>query len=243
MKPTTYILSVILSLIVLALCALPGHATAAGTTQIKIAMTPDHWEMEGAADFVQHMGIDSIELKPGNAASHITTGQVTLKDISFRNGTIEFDTDPTGTMGAGIGFRRRDKDTYEDFYLRPRADCSVAPDCTQYAPVTHGILLWDLFPQYQSPAPLRQGEWNHVKLVVSGQRMNVFINGSKLPTLKIGRLEGDSIEGGILLQGPGIFSNVTVTPNATEGLSPSPESDPTASDQHFVRNWHGFCAP
>jgi hypothetical protein len=54
-----------------------------------------------------------------------------------------------------------------------------------------------MFPQYQKPAPLRQGEWNHIKLVVSGLRMNVFINGTKAPSLKIGNLEGDSLDGGL----------------------------------------------
>jgi hypothetical protein len=140
-------------------------------------------------------------------------------------------------MGAGIGFRRRDKDTYEDFYLRPRPNCSEAADCTQYAPQTHGVLLWDLFPQYQAPAPLREGEWNHIKLVISGQRMNVFINGTKSPTLKIGRLEGDAQEGGLLLQGPGLFANLSVIPDAVEGLPAEPEKDATAEDHHFVRKW------
>ena len=99
------------------------------------------------------------------------------------------------------------------------------------------MLLWDLFPQYQAPAPLKDGEWNHVKMVVSGRRMNVFINRSPTPALKVGRLEGDALEGGILLQGPGFFANLTVAPNAVEGLSAEPESDATAGDPRYLRNW------
>jgi hypothetical protein len=94
-----------------------------------------------------------------------------------------------------------------------------------------------MFPQYQKPAPVRQGEWNHIKLVVSGQRMNVFINGTKAPSLKVGHLEGDTLDGGLALQGPGIFANLTVTPGATEGLAKAAEKDPTAGDRRFVRNW------
>ena len=139
--------------------------------------------------------------------------------------------------GRGFAFRRRDEDTYGLFYLRPRPKCEEAVDCIQYAPQTHGVLLWDMFPQYQKPAPLRQGEWNHIKLVVSGQRMNVFINGQKLRRSKIGNLEGDSLDGGLALQGPGIFANLTVTPGATEGLAKAAEKDPTAGDRRFVRNW------
>ncbi len=203
----------------------------------KIDMSASQWTTTGPVEFVQHMGASAIELKPGNYAQHQPSGSAILNDLSFRNGTIEYDVDPTGSMGAGFAFRMRDKDTYELFYLRPRPKCSEAVDCIQYAPQTHGVLLWDLFPQYQSPAPLIQGQWNHVKLVISGQRMNIFINGEKQPSLKIGRLEGDSLEGGLMLQGPGIFANLTVLPDETENLPEQPEPDATASDAHYLRQW------
>ena len=212
-------------------------AAAWAAEPIKIAMTADHWTTSGLADFVQHNGFDAIELKAGDYAKKIKTGQAVLNDFTFRDGTIEYDVDATTSMGAGFAFRRRDEDTYGLFYLRPRPKCEQAVDCIQYAPQTHGVLLWDMFPQYQKPAPVRQGEWNHIKLVVSGQRMNVFINGTKAPSLKVGHLEGDTLDGGLALQGPGIFANLTVTPGATEGLAKAAEKDPTAGDGRFVRNW------
>ena len=101
-----------------------------------------------------------------------------LRTSTFHDGTIEYDVAATTDMGAGFIFRGADKDNFEEFYLRPRPKCEDAPDCVQYAPQTHGILLWDVFPQYQGPAPLHQGDWNHVKLVISGRRMNIFINGA-----------------------------------------------------------------
>lgn len=225
------------SVIVLGLCLSPWHDPARAAQQIKFAMTADHWTTMGEVEFVQHDGYAALQLKPGNYAEHKMTGQAVLNDFTFRNGTIEYDVEALGSMGAGIGFRRRDKDTFEDFYLRPRPNCSAAVDCTQYAPRTDGVLLWDLFPQYQAPAPLREGEWNHIKMVISGQRMNIYINGAKTPTLKIGRLEGDAQEGGLLLHGPGIFANLSVIPDAVEGLAPEPEKDATADDLHFVRSW------
>jgi hypothetical protein len=94
-----------------------------------------------------------------------------------------------------------------------------------------------MFPQYQAPAPLKESGWNHVKLVVSGRRMNVFMNGASSPTLKVGSLEGDALEGGLMFQGPGIFANLKITPDAVEGLSPEPEKDPTASDSAYLRKW------
>jgi hypothetical protein len=123
------------------------------------------------------------------------------------------------------------------FYFRPNGDCAKAPDCLQYAPETHNILLWDVFPQYQVPAPIRDGEWNHVKLVISGKRMNMYVNHSATPTLKVGRLEGDAADGAVGLSGPGYFANLVLTPGATEGLAPEAEADPTANDTHLVRDW------
>ncbi len=84
---------------------------------------------------------------------------------------------------------------------------------------------------------MKDGEWNHLKFVISGQRMNIFINGVQTPTLEIGRLEGDTTEGGIILTGPGFFSNLTITPDAVEGLAPDPKPDSLGNDQHLVRDW------
>jgi hypothetical protein len=220
------------------LCVLMTTQAAPDAKQVKVLMTADRWTtVAGNVQFVEHMGNPSIELKPGNYAQHIASGQAVLKGLTFRSGTIEYDVDAAAGMGAGFAFRRSNNDNYEEVYLRPQPKCDQAPDCIQYTPQSHGVLMWDLFPQYQSPAPLRQGEWNHVKLVISSGRMNIFINGEKKPTLKIGHLEGDNKEGGLMLQGPGIFSNLTVTPDALEDLQGNPEKDATASDRRYIRNW------
>jgi hypothetical protein len=67
--------------------------------------------------------------------------------------------------------------------------------------------------------------------------MNIFVNGVKTPTLKIGRLEGDTMEGSLTLQAPGYFANLTIVPDAVEGLASEPEKDPSAEDRRLVRNW------
>ncbi len=204
-----------------------GDKAVAAAAAIKVPMTAEHWQSDSAA-FEKIQGMDAIALHQG--------GTAIAKDITLKDGTIEFDVQPM-VMGTGMVFRRRDEKTYEMFYFRPNGKCAEAPDCLQYAPETHNILLWDVFPQYQVPAPIHDGEWNHVKLVISGKRMNMYINHSSSPTLKVGRLEGDATEGAVGLSGPGYFANVVVIPGATEGLSPEPEADPTATDAHLVRNW------
>jgi hypothetical protein len=194
---------------------------------IRVPMSADHWQTESGA-FEKIQGMDAIALHQG--------GFAIAKDVTLKDGTVEFDVQPM-VMGTGMIFRRQDDKNYEMFYFRPNGKCAEAPDCLQYAPEIHNILLWDVFPQYQVPAPIHDGEWNHVKLVISGKRMNMYVNHSSTATLKVGRLEGDANDGAIGLSGPGYFANFVVIPGATEGLSPEPEADPTANDTHIVRDW------
>jgi hypothetical protein len=202
-------------------------AELAVSAAIKVPATAEHWQTESGA-FEKIQGMDAIALHQG--------GFAIAKDVTLKDGTIEFDVQPM-VMGTGMIFRRQDDNTFEMFYFRPNGNCSESPACLQYAPQTHNVLLWDVFPQYQVPAPIRDGEWNHVKLVISGKRMNMYVNHSATPTLKVGRLEGDSSDGSIGLSGPGYFANVEVTPGATEGLASEPEADPAAKDTHLVRDW------
>jgi hypothetical protein len=192
----------------------------------QIPMTPDLWQTDTAV-FEKIQGVDAMALREGMASP---------KGVTLRDGTIEFDVQPF-VMGAGLAFRRRDDNNFEYFYIRPNGKCAQSNYCLQYAPQTHSVLLWDVFPQYQAAASIHDGEWNHIKIVLSGQRMNIYVNREKTPSLRIGRLEGDSSEGALSLQGPGYFANFSVTPDATEGLSPDPEPDPTANDPHFLRDW------
>jgi hypothetical protein len=192
-----------------------------------VAMAAAQWQTESGV-FEKIQGVDALALHDGSAAM--------AKGMTLGNGTVEFDVQPLA-MGAGLAFRWRDEHTFESFYIRPNGRCATNQSCLQYAPQTHNTLLWDLFPQYQAPASIRDGEWNHIKIVLSGKRMNVYVNHEASPSLKVGRLEGDAAEGGLALTGAGYFANFVVTPGATEGLLPDPEPDPTRPDAHFVRNW------
>jgi hypothetical protein len=63
--------------------------------------------------------------------------------------------------------------------------------------------------------------------------MQVYINEVSTPTLKVGRLAGDTLEGGILLQGPGYFARMTVTPGVTDGLP----ANPIPTSRPRIRDW------
>jgi len=217
----------------MALCAvffLPALPIARAAEPIAINMTADHWDTNNNAEFLRQLGFyrGLMRLNSGNAA---------LKGITFSNGTIEFDVNTIGRGAPGIAFRQQDEGNFELLYLRPDPACPAFRACIQYAPQTHGVLLWDLFPQYQTRAPLRENGWNHIKMVVSGRRMNIFVNDATSPTLEVGRLEGDAMKGGLHLQGPGTFANLVITPDAVEGLSPEAAQDPLDEDHGLVRNW------
>ena len=203
-----------------------GHAAEPTT----IAMTADHWQTKDNAEFLKQLGFY-------HGLMRLNSGNAVLKGVTFSDGTIEFDVNTVGRGAPGIAFRQQDEKNFELLYLRPDPSCPAFRACIQYAPQTHGVLLWDLFPQYENRAPLRENGWNHIKMVISGRRMNIFVNDATSPTLEVGRLEGDAMKGGLRLQGPGTFANMMITPDAVEGLSPEPVKDSSAGERGLIRNW------
>jgi hypothetical protein len=204
--------------------------SASGQKPVAIAMTADRWQVKENAEFLRQLGFFQGLMR-------VNSGNAVLKDVTFEDGTIEFDVNTIGRGSPAIAFRQQDDANFELLYLRPDPACPAFNACMQYAPQTHGILLWDLFPQYQTRAPLRENGWNHIKMVVSGRRMKVFVNDAPTPTLEVGRLEGDATKGGLRLQGPATFANLVITPDAVDGLSPEPVRDPLESDRGLIRNW------
>jgi len=209
---------------------LSAFPIAKGAEPNAIAMTADRWETKENAEFFRQLGFY-------HGLMRLNSGQAVLKGITFSNGTIEFDVNTIGRGAPGIAFREQDEKNFELVYLRPDPACPAFHACIQYTPQTHGVLLWDLFPQYQTRAALRENGWNHIKMVVSGRRMNVFVNDAPSPTLEVGRLEGDAMKGGLHLEGPGTFANIVITPDAVDGLSPEAAKDPTDADRGLIRNW------
>ena len=206
----------------------PSRAPEAGP--IAIPMTADRWQTKENAEFLRQLGFY-------RGLMRLNSGTAVLKDTTFGDGTIEFDVETIGRGMPGIAFRLKDDDTFELLYLRPDPACPAFRACMQYAPETHGVMLWDLFPEYQTRAPLRANGWNHIKMVVSGRRMRVFVNDVVAPTLEVGSLEGDAATGGLRLQGPATFANLVITPGAVEGLRPEPVEAPLDADPGLVRRW------
>ena len=178
----------------LCICFLSALPIAQAAEPMTVTMTSDRWQTKENAEFLRELGFY-------HGLMRLNSGNAVLKDITFSDGTIEFDVNTIGRGAPGIAFRQQDEGNFELLYLRPDPSCPAFRAGMQYAPETHGVLHWDLFPQYQPRAPLRENGWNHIKMVVSRRRMNVFVNDAPSPTLEVGRLEGDQMKGGLRLQG------------------------------------------
>src|SRR5215471_183704 len=226
----TLVIKGFLTRMAVCVCFLSALPIAKGAEPITITMTADHWQTKENAEFLRQLGFY-------HGLMRLNSGNAVLKGTTFSDGTIEFDVNTIGRGSPGIAFRQQDNDNFELLYLRPDPACPAVRACMQYAPQTHGVLLWDLFPEYQTRAPLRENGWNHIRMVVSGRRMNVFVNDVSTPTLQVGSLEGDAVTGGVRLQGPGTFANMVITPGAVDGLPPEPVEDAFDTDRGLVRRW------
>ena len=64
------------ALFAISLFLLSAAHRAQAAEPVKIPMTPDRWTTTaGTVNFIEHMGKPSIELKAGNYAEHINSGE------------------------------------------------------------------------------------------------------------------------------------------------------------------------
>jgi hypothetical protein len=213
-----------------------ARAFASTFTPLPIPLVADNWQASGNATFIAREAFPHGILQ---VTSESEQGFVALKDKNFDNGTIEFDIKPVGEEMPGIRFHQKDGDTADMLYFRVSPDCPASQDCLQYVPILKGRILWDVYPQYQASAPFRENEWNHIRLVISGKRMNVYVNGRTEPSLRVTHLEGDATTGTIAFEGTAYYANLTLAPGVTDGLDPQAPVDPAAGDRRYLDRWQG----
>jgi hypothetical protein len=211
-----------------------AHASMAAP--LPISLVADNWQANGNATFIAREAFPHGILQ---VSSESEQGFVALKDEHFDNGTIEFDIKPIGEEFPGIRFHQKDGDTADMLYIRVSPDCPASQDCLQYVPIIKGRVLWDVYSQYQAPAPFRENEWNHIRLVVSGKRMNVYVNGRTEPSLSVAHLEGDASTGTIAFEGTAYYANLTLAPGVTDELDPRAPVDPAEGDRRYLVRWQG----
>jgi len=204
------------------ICVLPGVPLAAQSADrllgknVSIAQT-------------NYKGRSAVQVVAKPDAANATSYAL-VKDVTFRDGTVEVDLagqPAAGTFAGargfiGIAFRIQGDGRYEYIYLRPtngRADDQVRRNhSTQYS--SHPDFDFARSRQeapekYESYVDLQPGVWTKYKIEVEGRKARLYVHGAEQPCLIVDDLKLDPREGGIALWvGPGTegyFSNLKIT--------------------------------
>ena len=160
-----------------------------------------------------YKGQSAVRVRPASGALNATSYAV-IKNVLFRNGTIEADLagQPAADAGAGargfigIAFRLADDGSYEYIYLRPtngRADDQVRRNhSTQYSSFPDfdfARLRKEAPEKYESYVDLQPGMWTKYKIEVDGRKARLYVNGADQPCLIVDDLKLEPREGRVAL--------------------------------------------
>ena len=153
-------------------------------------------------------------------------GVMLLKDFEFHEGTIELDIRGKNVLQqsfVGVAFHGKDVNTYDGIYFRPfnfmNADTARRRRAIQYVSMPNHP--WEKLRQdhpgkYENrvqPVPNPDG-WFHIKIVVAGKLVTVFVDNAQAPSLVVEKLT-PSTKGGLGLwvgnNSGGSFANFKIT--------------------------------
>src|SRR5580704_16856191 len=209
-----------------------SHGQAPKTTPGTLALdTLNGLEMVDAkAEEVNYRGRTAIHLVPLPDQPKDYSMLAIVSGTDFKDGTIEIevagsprkDADPTDRGFIGLAFRSQDRgNRAEYFYLRPtngRSDDQLRRNhSVQY--VSTPDFPWQRLRKespgvYESYADLDPGAWTKIKIVVSGTKAQLYVNGPHQPCLIVNDLKLGETHGQIALWAfgstDGYFSNLSV---------------------------------
>lgn len=197
-----------------------------------IPFDSNRWDIQAKEGrMTDHLGRKSLLLQGGSAV---------VKDSQFTDGIIEFDiafSEERGFMGAI--WRIQDAENYENFYIRPHQ--SGQPDANQYQPVFNGIDAWQLYygEGYGAPVKYDFNQWTHVKIVVAGKQVEIYIKEMNAPALVSGMKREVKVGKVGLSVGsfaPAYYSNFSFTAMANPPLKGKPKS-PEPTPAGTVTSW------
>jgi hypothetical protein len=166
----------------------------------------------------------------GQEALRFRSGVAYLSDVELENGTIELDVATTGHRSfVGVVFRESESThEYGNFYLRPHQTGRF--DALQYTPVFNGISAWQLYPEHNAPLVIPRERWLHLELVISGSRLEAFVDGADEPSLVVEDLALDSRRGrfGLRVNFPAEGMPEDFYPAAFANVSVVPDPDPSS---------------
>ncbi len=205
-----------LGIAIFVLSSVPYSASAQHSEVIPF--TTDRWVIPEGTTFrvEKHLGQESVYLD----------GHAYLKGGSLENGTVEVDIAPNTDRGfAGLTFRDQGEGNYEEVYLRMHK--SGLPDAVQYNPFYNGEANWQLYAQHQAAEEFNTTKWNHLKLVVNGAQLKVYINGVEQPSMTVDNLRHDVIAGtlGVRALFGNHFANFRYTPQEVSNPATAPAAE------------------
>ena len=139
----------------------------------------------------------NIEVFQGQPCLKIVDGATYLKD-NFENGIVEFDISfGKERCFPGLMFRIAGARNFEFLYLRPHH--SGDPDAIQYCPIDYGNDSWQLYTGegYCARKDFAMNSWIHIKLIISGERAELYLNHESIPTLYMYQLQRKPAPGGL----------------------------------------------
>ena len=202
---------------------------------VTITLSPDAWVATENARFrvEPHLGRESLFLN----------GRILFPEVSFLDGIIEVDIAPNVNRSfAGIIFRIRpenetggpDRANFEEVYIRLHK--SGMPDAIQYIPIYNGQSTWQLYREYQSAREFKRTDWTHLKIVVAGEKAEIYLDDDSNPTLVVDRLRQGYEEGsiGLFALFGNRFANFQYTPFE---VTDAPLAQRQKSTQGIVEQW------
>lgn len=106
------------------------------------------------------------------------------KDLHFIDGEIELDmASTTGNDFIGLAFRIKDARHYETLYFRPASSGTI--NAIQYMPGKKDDFDWWDYEadKYQAKAALPLKGWFHVKAVIRGRQLSVYLDHQAKPAM------------------------------------------------------------
>jgi len=217
-----------------AFSGLVGCSTAQAEPDPK-TFSEESWTFIGDAIVEEHDGQQALRLGVPAEGAPAGFGMAIAKMDPFTDGIIEYDVAfAEGRNFGGVQLRMQSEGDYEDFYMRGHQ--SGNPDANQYMPKYNGLPAWELYygAPYSAPITYNEG-WNHVKLALASDLMDVFINDMDTPAFTT-YLKRDEEAGGFAFWGLAIqstvwFANVAIETDVSPEIvgTPAPEPEATPS--------------
>ena len=120
------------------------------------------------------------------------------KGLNFTDGEIELDmASSNGNEYLGLAFRIQDAHHYQTLYFRPASSGTI--NAIQYMPAKKADFNWWDYEadKYQAKATLPATNWFHIKAVVKGQQLTVYVDHQPKPAMVYTALDPELKSGSV----------------------------------------------